>query len=84
VTRSDNKLACIEEEVPEVSTSASYQEQQCISKAVAFSKEPAKAEPIENTTPKMAMAPIVPQKHATSLEAQNYKILRNSQRNYSI
>jgi hypothetical protein len=51
--------ARIEDEVPEVSTSASNQEKRTIRNAVASSKQPAKADPIENTTPKTAKVPIL-------------------------
>lgn len=50
VTRGDDMLAYIEEEVPEVTTSTSNQEKRTISKVVAFSKQLAKTDPIENTT----------------------------------
>jgi hypothetical protein len=61
VTRGDGKQAYIEEEVPEVSMSASHQEKRTIRKAEACSKQPApNADPIENTTLQPAKAPKVP------------------------
>ena len=48
----DHMWAYMEEEVLEVSTSASNQEIGTIRKAVAFSKQAAKADSIKNTTPK--------------------------------
>jgi len=42
--------ACIEEEVPVVSTSASNQKKHTIRKALSFSKQPAKVDLIENAT----------------------------------
>jgi hypothetical protein len=60
VPRGDDKRARIEEEVPEVSTTASNHEKRTIREAVAFSKQPVKADPIENTTPQAAKAPKVP------------------------
>jgi len=62
VTRDDDEWAHIDSEVPEVSTGASNQEMGTIRKAVAFSKQPAKADPIQNMTPKTAQAPKVPPK----------------------
>jgi hypothetical protein len=60
VTRNDVKRAHIEEEVPEVSTSGSNQQKRTIMKAVTFSKQPANADPIENTTAKTTKALNVP------------------------
>jgi hypothetical protein len=50
VTWSDDMWACFEEEVLEVSTSASNQEKRTISKVVAFSIQLAMTDPIENRT----------------------------------
>ena len=84
VTRGDDIWARIEEEVPEVSTSASNQEQRTIRKAVAFSKQPANADSIENTTPKTAKAPKVPRKKLPALDTGNYEVLGSSQLDYTI
>lgn len=59
VTRDDDNLAHLDKEVPEGSTSASDHEKQSISKVVPFSKQPAKVDPIQNTTPKTNKAPKV-------------------------
>jgi len=84
VTRGDEKQARIEEEVPEVSMSASNQEKRTIRQVVAFSKQPAKADPIENTTPKTAKARKVPGKKAPALDTGNYEVLGSSQLDYTI
>ena len=84
VTRGDDIWARIQEEVPEVSTSASNQEKRTIRKAAAFSKQPAKADPIENTTPKIAKAPKVPRKKALALDTGYYEVLGSSQLDYTI
>jgi len=52
VTRGYAKQACIEKEVLEVSMSASNPQMWNIKKVVPFSKQPAKVDPIENTTRK--------------------------------
>jgi len=57
VTRSADKLVCIEEDAPEGSTSASNQDKRPIRKAVAFSKQPAKADAIDNATPRPQRLP---------------------------
>jgi len=57
VSRGDDKRVCIKEEVPEVSTSISYMEKRTIRKAVAFSKQLAKADPFENITRNTPKAP---------------------------
>ena len=59
VTRVADKRAHIKEEVPEVSTRASYQEKRTIRTAVAFSKQQPKADTMENTTTKTPKAPEV-------------------------
>jgi len=84
LTRGDDKLAHIEENVLEVSTSASNQEKGTIRKAVAFSKQLAKADRIENTTPKTPEVLKVPQKKPPSLDTGNYEVLRRSQLDYTI
>jgi hypothetical protein len=84
VTRGDNKRARIEEEAPEVSTSNSILEKPTIRKAVAFSQQLAKKEPIENTTPKTANAPNVPRQTALAMDAGNYEVLRSSKLDYPI
>jgi hypothetical protein len=84
VTRGDDKRAYTEEVVPGVSTSASNQEKRNIRKAVAFSKQPAKADPFENTTPKTPKAPKVPRKKAPALDTGNYEVLGSSQLDYTI
>jgi len=84
VTRGDDKRALIEEEVLEVSTSASNQEKRSIRKAVAFSKQPAKADPFENMTPKTSKAPKVPRNKAPALDTGNYEVLGSSQLDYTI
>jgi len=84
VTRGDEKRACIEEEVPEVSMRASNQKTQTTRKAVAFSKQPAKGDPIENTTPKTPKSLNVPRKTAPALNTGDYEILRRSQLDYTI
>ena len=84
VTRGDDKRAPIEEKVPEGSTSACNQEKRTIKKAVAFSKQPAKADPVKNTTPKTPKAPKVPRKKAPALDTGNYEVLGSSQLNYTI
>jgi hypothetical protein len=84
VTRGDDQRARIEQEVPEVSTSAGTQDKGRIRKAVAFSKQPAKADPIENATLKTAMAPKVPRKKALALDTGNYEVLGSSQLDYTI
>jgi hypothetical protein len=81
VTRGDDNQARIEEKV---STSASNQEKGNIRKAVAFSKQPAKADPIENTTPKTAKAPKDPRQNAPALGTGNYEVLGRSQLDYTI
>jgi hypothetical protein len=68
VTRGDDQRARIEEEVPEVSTSARNQRKRTIRNAVAFSKQPAKEDHIENMTPKTATAPKGPRKKAPALD----------------
>jgi len=83
-TRDDDKCAPIEEEVPEISKSASNQEKRTIRKAGAFSKQLAKADPVDNMTPKTPKAPKVPRKKALALDTGNYKVLRSSQLDYSI
>jgi len=67
-----------------VQTSASNHKKQTIRKVVAFSKQPAKADPIENTTSKTAKAPKVPQKQAPALDTGNYEVLGTSQLDYTI
>jgi hypothetical protein len=84
VTSGDDKRARIEEEVPEVSTSASNQEKRNIRNAVAFSKQPAKADPIENMTPKPTKIRKVPRKNAAALDTGNYEVLGSSQLDYTI
>jgi hypothetical protein len=59
VTRCDDMLVATKEEVPEVRTSAGNQEGDNIRKAVAFEKQLAKADPIENTNSKTPMPLIV-------------------------
>jgi hypothetical protein len=51
VTSGKDKWARVEENVLEVSMSASDQEERTVSTAVAFSKQPAIADLINNTTP---------------------------------
>jgi hypothetical protein len=84
LTMGDDKRARIEEEVAEVSTSASNQEKRNIRKAVAFSKQPAKADPIENTTPKPAKALKVPREKALAMDTGNYEVIGSSQLDYTI
>jgi len=84
VTRGDDKQACIEEEVPEVATTARNQEKRTIRQAVAFSKEPAKADHIENRTPNTPNTPNLPQKDAPALDTWNYEVLGSSQLDYTI
>jgi hypothetical protein len=84
VTRGDEKRTCIEEEVPEVSTSASNHENRTIRQAVAFSKQPAKADRIRNTTPKTVKAPKVPRMLAPAWDTGNYEVLGSSQLDYTI
>ena len=74
-----DKWARIEEEGPEVSTSASNQETRNIRQAVAFRKHPAKADPIENTTRKTAKPAKVPRNKETALDTGNCEVLRSSQ-----
>jgi len=71
VTTGDDKWACIEEEVLGVSTSASNQAMRTLMKEVAFIKQPAKADPIENTTPKTTKATKVPWKSAPAQDTGN-------------
>jgi hypothetical protein len=78
VTRGDDKRAHIEEEVPEVSTSASNREKRTIRKAVAFRSQQAQADPIENMTAKTAKAPKVPSKKALALDTGDYEVLGSS------
>jgi hypothetical protein len=51
VTSGKDKRARVEEDVLEVSMSASNQEERTVRTAVAFSKQPAIADLIKNTTP---------------------------------
>jgi len=74
----------IEQGVAEVSTTASSVEQRTIRNVEAFSKQPGKADHIENTTPKTPKAPKVPQKKALALDTGNYEVLGSSQLNYTI
>jgi len=69
LVRGDDKWAHLEEEVAVVSLSAGDQQWQTMRKAVAFSKQPAKAAPIENMTPKTIQGPNLPQKMALALDA---------------
>jgi len=84
VTTGDDRCACIEEEVLEVLTSTSKQENWTIRKAVAFNKQPAKTDPIENTTPKTPKTPNGLQKKAPALDTRNYKVLESCQLDYTI
>jgi len=56
VTRGDYMHARIEQEVPEVSPRASHREMLTLRNVVAFRNHLAKADPIENTTPKTPKA----------------------------
>ena len=78
VTRGDDKRACMEQKLPEVTTSASNQEKRTIRKPVPFSKQPPKARPIENTTPMTPKAAKVLGKKAPALDTGNYEVLRSS------
>ena len=84
VTMADVKRAHIEEGVPEVSMSASNQEKRTIRIAVAFSEQPARAQPIENTTPKTPQALEVPRKTAPALDTGNHELLLSSRLDYTI
>jgi len=84
VTRGDDKRARIEEEVPEVSTSAGNQEKRTISKAVAFSKLPAKVDLVQITSPETSNSPKVPQKKAPGLATGNCQVVGSSQLDYTI
>jgi len=84
VTRGDDKRARIEEEVPDVTTIPSHQDKPTIRKVVACSKQPAKADSIENPTHKSAKAPNVPRKKFPALDTGNFKVLRSSQLDYTI
>jgi hypothetical protein len=75
-SRGGDKWSCMEEEVPEVSMSASTQEKRTIRKAVAFRKQPAKADTIGNRTPKITKAANAPRKTAPALDTGNYQVLR--------
>jgi len=46
---------------------------------VGFSKQPAKADPIEHTTPKTPKALTMPQKNALALDTGNHQVFRSSQ-----
>jgi len=84
MTRGDDKRARSEKEVPEDLTSASNQEKRTLRKVVAFSKQPAEVDPIEDTTQKTPQAPQVPQKKAPALATRKYEVLGRSQQDYTI
>ena len=79
VIRGDDKQARIDKEVPEVTTSASDPEKQTIRQAVAFRKQPAKADPCGITTSKTRKAHNVPRKEVAALDTGNYNVLGSSQ-----
>jgi len=78
VARGDDKGARIEEQFLVVSTSAGNQEKSTISKAVAFSKLPAKADLVEIMNPESSNASTVPQTKSPALATGNYKVLGSS------
>lgn len=84
VSRGNDKWACIDKEVPEVSMSVGNQVQRMIRKAVVSNKQWAKTDPIQNTTPKTQKATKVPQEKALALNMENYEFPRRSQPDYNI
>ena len=84
VTGGDYKQARIKEEVPEVSTSASNQEKSTIGKAVAFSKQPAREDPRQRTTPKTANDPKQLRKNAPAMDTGHYEVLGSRPLDYTI
>jgi hypothetical protein len=63
VTKGDDERAPTKEEVPEISTSGSYQEMHTIRTAVESSQQPAQVDFIELRIPKTKNAPKVPQRN---------------------
>ena len=84
VTRDDDKRTRIVEEVLDVSISASHQEKRTIRIAVAFSKQPAKADPVENMAPKTPQTPEVPRMKAPAPDTGNYEVRGSSQLDYTV
>jgi hypothetical protein len=84
VNSGDDKHILVEEQVLEVLTSASYKEKRTIREDVAFSKQPAKADPIEITTPKNTHDPKEPRSNALALDPGNQNALSPSYLHYTI
>jgi hypothetical protein len=84
VTKGDDERAPTKEEVPEISTSGSYQEIQTIRTAVESSQQPAQVDFIELKTPKTKNAPKVPQEKPPALDTGDHKVLASSKLNYTI
>jgi len=84
MTRGDDKQQQMEEEVPEVSTSASNHEKGTLRKGLAFRKRLAKTDLTENTTSNTLTVPTVPWMRALSLDTGDYKVLGRSQLDYPI
>jgi len=84
VTSGDDNRAHIMEDILEVSMSVSHQEKWNIWKVVAFSKKPAKADPIEKTTPNTPKLLKMPQRKAPAMDTRNYEVLGISKLDYTM
>lgn len=78
VIRGDGKQASIEEEVQDVKTKARDEEMRTICNDVASSKQQAKADTIETTTPKTATCPPVPPMNPPTPHTGINEVLKSS------